>query len=75
MNQIKPEDITFEKKRERLNTTNCPNCGKELKGGSHIYHLKKCLTKHKFPEEDNDEEPHLNVFLTDDNTFIGFYTQ
>ena len=56
MNQIKPEDITFEKKRKRLNTT---NCGKELKGGSHIYHLKKCLRKPKLP----DEDPPLKLFL------------
>ena len=72
MNQIKPEDITFEKKRKRLNTT---NCGKELKGGSHIYHLKKCLRKPKLPDEDDDKDLPLKLFLTDDYAFIGFYTQ
>ena len=49
-------------------------CGKELRRGSYTSHLKVCLRKPKLPEDD-EEEPPLRLYLTNDYTFIGFYTQ
>ena len=57
MNQVKPEEITFQTKREGLNTTKCANCGKELESVSYTTHLKACLRKSKLPEHDDEDPP------------------